>query len=254
MKVSIITPCYNSEATIIESVQSVQDQSYDNIEHIIIDGNSEDETLEVLHNYRAGIDKLISENDEGIYNAINKGILRATGDIIGILNADDKYISNDVIEMVVASFKKEETSAVYGDLQYLDSNADKLLRNWEAGPFALKKFENGWMPPHPTLFVRSELYEEYGLYNEEFDIAADYELILRFLYKNEVPVSYIPEVLVQMRSGGVSNDGLKSRIQAFIEDYKAWKNNDLGTMTGLKAQILKRTTKIEQFFPFFKEN
>ena len=247
MKVSIITPCYNSANTIEETVQSIQKQTYNNIEHIVVDGNSKDRTLEVLDRYKSGINKLISENDDGIYNAINKGIKQSTGDVIGILNADDKYVSNDVIKKVVKEFKDNKIQALYGDLQYLKPKGKGIVRHWKAGEFSVKKFKKGWMPPHPTFFVRSEMYKKYGLYKESYSISADYDLILRFLYKNKISVAYIPEILVQMRAGGISNNGITSRIKAFIEDYTVWIDNDLDKISGIKAQTLKRYYKVSQF-------
>jgi len=248
MKVSIITPCYNSVSTIEETLDSVEVQEYPFIEHIIIDSASHDGTIHLLDDYKEHIDELVSEEDEGIYNAINKGVKKASGDIIGVLNSDDVYFSNSVINRVVEEFENNEVSAVYGDLKYIDDDG-KTLRYWKSGAFDPSKFDKGWMPPHPTFFVKSELYEEYGLYDEQFDIAADYELMLRFLYKNEVAISYIPEVLVKMRAGGISNNGLSSRIYTLLEDYKAWRQNGLKRGQGIKAQILKRFNKLDQFIP-----
>jgi len=254
MKVSIITPCFNSASTIEETIESVRQQTYPDIEHIVIDGKSDDGTVDLIKENRQDIDVFISEKDAGIYQAINKGLKKSTGDILGILNSDDVYQAEEVIEKVVSEFRKQTISAVYGDLQYIDGREKKVMRYWEAGEFDPSNFSRGWMPPHPTLFFTREMYEEHGLYKEEFKIAADYELILRFLYKNKIPVSYIPEVLVQMKVGGKSNDGFKSRFVTFLEDYKAWKENDLKKIQGLKAQVLKRATKIEQFFPWITRN
>lgn len=245
MKVSIITVSYNSAATIQATIDSVSAQSYNPMEHIVIDGDSTDGTKECIRDNREKIDVWVSEPDSGIYDAMNKGIKAASGDIIGILNSDDLYRDNHVIEKVVNTFKKMGTDAVYGDLQYVDVSNTKVLRHWEAGPFKKEKFKNGWMPPHPAFFVRREVYKEYGMFDLEFPLAADYELMLRLLYKHEVPVSYLPEVLVRMRIGGASNESLKNKFKNFEENYRAWKKN--GLKASIRTQVLKRLLKLKQY-------
>src|ERR1700749_2775863 len=228
LKVSIITVCYNSAETIENTIRSVISQDYNNIEYIIVDGKSTDNTLHIAEKYKDTISKIISERDEGLYFAINKGIAAASGDIIGILHADDFYTNNQVIYTVVKAFNENRTDTIYGDLQYVDRNdSSKIIRHWRSGAYNDGLFLKGWMPPHPSFFVRKSCYEKYGVFNTILRSAADYELMLRFLYKNKCSTSYIPEVLVKMRVGGKSNISFMNRIKANREDKKAWLMNDL---------------------------
>ena len=247
-KISIITAGYNSEATIRDTMKSVANQSYSNIEHIIIDGKSKDNTLEIVKDY-PNVEKIISEEDDGIYDAMNKGINLAGGEIIGILNSDDIYSSNYIIEKVAALFIGSDIDAVYGDLHYVDpKNMEKIVRVWKSGPFNKDKFLHGWMPPHPTFFVKKSVYDKFGGFNTNLKTSADYELMLRLMYKHEIKVAYLPEVLVKMRAGGISNSSLKHRILANKEDKLAWGIN------GLKPKFyirwLKPLRKIFQFRMF----
>lgn len=246
MKVSIITVCYNSAATIEDTIKSVLAQTYTNIEYIIIDGVSTDNTLDVIEPYKDRIAKVVSEPDKGMYDACNKGIKMATGDIVAILNADDIYASPYVIEKIVKQFEEKDCEALYGDLQYVaHDDLTKLVRHWRSGKFSVKKFLFGWMPPHPTFFVKRSVYEKYGFFDTTFRSAADYEYMLRVLFKYRVNVDYIPEVIVLMRQGGMSNATLKNRIRANKEDQLAWKVN------GLKSYFftlwMKPVRKIPQF-------
>src|ERR1035437_5276919 len=234
MKVSIITVCFNSEYTIETTLQSVLDQDYGNIEYIIVDGKSVDKTISIIEKYKLRIAKIISEKDEGIYFAINKGINHATGDVIGILHADDFYADEKIIARVVQEFLEKRTDSVYGDLQYVSKHDPlKIVWSWKSGPYNSKRFLKGWMPPHPTFFVKKKCYTQFGLFNTLFSISADYELMLRFLYKQKITTSYIPEILVKMRVGGKSNVTFKNRIKANQEDHLAWRVNELnpGKMT-----------------------
>lgn len=227
MKISIITATYNSANTIKDTLESVGKQDHLDIEHIIIDGRSTDNTLSIINRFPY-VSKILSEKDNGIYDAMNKGVRLATGDIIGILNSDDMYTSHRVISKVMRVFEDETIDAVYGDLQYVQQNdIRKVTRTWHAGEFSKKKFYYGWMPPHPTFFVRRKVYEKAGLFNTSLLSSADYEFMLRALLKNDHTVKYIPEVLVKMRTGGISNASLKNRINANKEDRKAWKLNEL---------------------------
>lgn len=247
MKVSIITACYNSAATIEDTLQSVANQDYPNIEHIIVDGASSDDTLEIAERFHH-VSKIISEKDKGIYYAMNTGIHIATGDIIAILNSDDFYSHNAVISNVVQKMLAENADCLYADLDYVNpQNTKEVLRKWRSGKFASKKFHYGWMPPHPTFFVKREIYEKYGDFDTSFVTAADYELMLRFLLKYNIPVSYLDETIVHMRAGGHSASSLMHRIKANIEDSKAWKKNKLNPY--FFTTILKPTRKIYQFFP-----
>jgi len=228
MKVSIVTVVYNSENTIKDAIESVLNQTYKNIEYIIIDGASTDRTVEIIKSYRNKINKFVSEPDKGIYDAMNKGIKLATGDIVGILNSDDVYADNNVIETIANTFQKNDYDAIYGDLIYVDKeNLDKVIRYWKSNPFEKGLFQKGWHPAHPTFFVKREIYDRYGLFNLDFKIAADYELMLRFMERYNIGTYYIPEVLVKMRVGGESNRSLKNILKANIECYKAWKVNNL---------------------------
>jgi len=226
-RISIITVTYNASDHLRDCLDSVREQDSD-IEHILIDGASTDGTLNILDAYKDHLAHVISEKDEGMYDALNKGIGLATGDVIGILNADDFYFSKDTLSRVSEAFSDEHVDAVYGDLVYVDrNNTEKVVRAWRSGEYRPRKFYHGWMPPHPTFFVRHRMYQQYGLFNPELGTAADYELMLRMLLKHGIHAAYIPEVLVKMRSGGVSNQSFKNRLKANLMDRKAWTVNDL---------------------------
>ena len=247
MKVSIITVCFNSELTIETTIQSVLNEDYGDIEYIIVDGKSTDKTISIIEKYKSRVTKFISEKDDGIYFAINKGINVATGDIVGILHADDFYADEKVISRVVKEFSEKKTDSVYGDLQYVSrNNPQKIFRSWKSGSYHSKHFLKGWMPPHPTFFVKRKFYKQFGFFNTTFLLAADYELMLRFLYKHKITSSYIPEVLVKMRTGGKSNITFKNRIKANQEDRLAWKIN--GLKPRKLTMILKPISKLNQFF------
>ena len=228
MKVSIITVCYNSALTIEDTINSVLNQNYTDIEYIIVDGKSKDGTLDIIERYRDNISKIVSERDQGIYDALNKGIKIASGDVVGILNADDFYIDNSVITSVITKMQDENSDSLYSDLYYVAPNdTNKVIRNWVSGKYNRKQFLYGWMPPHPAFFVKRKAYEKYGNFNLSLKSAADYELMLRFLYKNKLSTCYIPRPLVRMRVGGISNISLANRIRANKEDRKAWKINNI---------------------------
>lgn len=247
IKISIITVCYNSASTIEETIKSIISQDYGNIEYIVIDGGSTDATLSIVNQYKEKISVLISEKDEGIYFAINKGISRATGEVIGILHADDFYPDIRVISKVMNAFQNSSVDTVYGDLQYVNrSQPTRIVRNWEAGIFNTDLFLKGWMPPHPSFFVRKNCYTLYGSYNTLLKSSADYELMLRLLYKQKCSAVYINEVLVKMRTGGQSNKSIVNRLQANMEDKKAWKLNGLDPK--LLTFIRKPLSKLKQYF------
>ena len=225
--ISIITASYNVADTIPDCLECIEKQSVD-AEHILIDGASTDATMQIIDAHREQLAHVVSEPDEGIYDAMNKGLKLASGDVIGILNADDFYPSDDTLVKVRGVFDDSDIEACYGDLVYVDSqNTDKVIRFWRSGQFNTKKFYWGWMPPHPTFFVRRSVYERYGDYNLELGSAADYEIMLRFLLRHQVNVTYIPEILVHMRIGGVSNMSLGNRLKANQMDRMAWKVNGL---------------------------
>lgn len=246
IKISIITACYNSESTVEFAIKSVLAQSYPNIEYIIIDGGSGDGTLGVLKKYQGKISKFISEKDRGIYDALNKGISMATGDVIGFLHSDDFYANENIISEIAEVFNGKDTESLYGNLQYVNrSNEEKIIRNWISGEYKKKKFLKGWMPPHPTFFVKRSVYERFGSFNLKLKSAADYELMLRFLYKENISTSYLPKVIVKMRLGGTSNKSIINRVKANIEDRLAWKIN--GLKPGLLTLTLKPLSKIRQY-------
>lgn len=243
--VTIITATYNSAATLADTLESVAGQTYPNIEHLIIDGASSDETATIAARY-PHVSRFVSEPDKGLYDAMNKGIKLASGDIIGILNSDDFYADNRVIEKVVQLFNNPEILAVYADLQYVDPiNISRIIRHWKAGDYDQQAFYYGWMPPHPGFFVRKQLYEQCGVFNTSFRHSADYELMLRFLLRYNAPAAYLPEVVVKMRMGGQSNASFKNRWKANREDRLAW------TVNGLTPYFftipLKPFRKIGQF-------
>ena len=245
-KVSIITVCYNSAKTIEDTIQSVINQTYENIEYIIVDGLSTDNTLEIVNKYKDQIATIVSEKDAGLYDAINKGIGLATGEIIANLNSDDFYIDNNVIADVVAKMEETKSDTLYADLYYVDAiDTNKVVRNWVSGAYKKGMFFKGWMPPHPTFFVRKSVYENYGKFNLELKSAADYEIMLRFIHKYECSISYLPRVVVRMRIGGVSNVSIKNRLKANREDKRAWEMNELKPKP--YTLIFKPLSKVLQF-------
>ena len=246
-KISIITVSFNSAKTIKETIKSVLTQDYNNIEYIIIDGGSSDETIDIVKSYSEKISYFISEKDNGIYDAMNKGIKAATGDIVGILNSDDFYPNSFVLSNVAKSFKKYNCDAVYGDLVYVNKkDTTQIKRYWQAGNYNTSKIKNGWMLPHPTFFVKKVMYDRYGLYNTDLKSAADYEMILKLLYKENISVQYIPMILVKMRMGGASNSTFLNRIRANKEDGLAWTKNQLNKP--MFVRIKKPLQKVIQFF------
>ncbi len=252
MKVSLITAVYNAASTIRTCLNSVNAQSYKYIEHIVVDGASTDDTCRIVRTLESRKIKIVSEPDQGIYDAMNKGINLATGDVIGILNADDFYAHQGVIARIVHFFQNNPAVACYGDLVYVDrTDINKIIRYWKAGDYHPHSFYYGWMPPHPTFFVRRKVYEQYGNFNLSLGSSADYELMLRLLLKHKVPVQYIPEVLVKMRSGGVSNASLRNRLVAHMMDRRAWRVNGLTPYPW--TLLLKPISKIRQFWSSPKE-
>lgn len=247
MKVSIITVSYNSAETIDDCILSVLRQSYPNIEYIIVDGNSKDNTLDIISGHSNGVHTVISEPDEGIYHAMNKGIAACSGDVVGILNSDDVYADENVIADVVKLLTSSGAAACYGDLVYVDrTDLDKVQRTWISGPYQRDKFLKGWMPPHPTFYLKREFYAQYGDFNLDFRTSADYELMLRMLFKNELPAAYLNRTLVRMRAGGQSNLSLKNRLCANREDRRAWAVN--GIKVPFWTTLRKPLSKIGQFF------
>ena len=229
MTVSIITVVYNGADTIAEAIESVLGQSYSPVEYIIVDGASTDDTAAIVRSYGGRISQFISEPDNGLYDAMNKGVAAATGEIIGLLNADDLYAHADVIGRVIDVFRQQPlVDGVYGDLVYTPrTEPNQITRYWRAGAYRHGAFLTGWMPPHPTFFVKASVYRAYGTFTTSLRSAADYELMLRFIHKHQIRVAYLQEVLVVMRMGGVSNSSLWNRLRANREDRIAWKLNEL---------------------------
>jgi len=245
MKISVITAVYNAEETVAEAIESVLGQTHPDVELIVIDGGSTDGTIELLERYRDRIDVLVSEPDGGIYDALNKGIARASGDVIGFLHADDLYAGSEVVAQIAAAFAGTDADAVYGDLVYVSkAQPDRVIRYWQAGDFTIDKLKHGWMPPHPTFYLRRSHYEQQGGFDTAFRIAADYDCMLRMLGQPGFGCRYIPQVLVRMRVGGESNRSLANIIRKSREDYRALKQNGIG---GVGALLWKNMSKLPQF-------
>lgn len=224
MKISIITICYNSQNSINKTIESVKSQTINNIEYIVIDGGSSDRTLDIVKNHTI-IDKLISEKDSGIYEAFNKGIKNAKGEIIGFLNSDDIFFSEDSLSLIYESFD-ENTDCVFGDLIFTNSK-NRLKRVWKSKRFKTGLFKSGWMPAHPTFYCKKSIYEKYGLYDESYKIAGDFELMMRFLEKNKIRSKYIPKNIVNMSVGGVSNRSIKAKFDILNEEFRAFEENGI---------------------------
>jgi len=248
LKVSIITATLNSEKNISSCLNSISSQKYKNIEHIIIDGKSTDQTLEIINRHTYKPAKLISEKDKGIYDALNKGIKNATGGIIGFLHSDDIFENEYVIEELVRAFEKSDRDLVYGNILHVHrENTKKIFRIWISLPFRKNLLKEGWMPPHNGLFVRRKIFLKYGVYNINFKIAADYEWILRVFSKDSVKAFYIDKLILRQRIGGKSNGSLLKIVQVMIEDYKALRSNQNGLVESVKILIRKKLSKLRQF-------
>ena len=246
MKISLITVTYNSEKYLSHCIESVQMQTYKDIEHIIIDGKSTDNTVAIIKKYGSGIAKWVSEADRGMYDAINKGMKMATGDIIGILNSDDMLVSDTVIEEIVNVFRDKSVDSVYGDLEYVDKeNTERILRIWKGKKYDRNLFKIGWMPGHPTFYIRRSLIEKYGGYENHYFTAADYEFMARYLFKHKITACYLPKLIVKMRMGGASNKNIYQRLRANRRDYLAMKKNNIPMP--FVVSILKPLIKVHQY-------
>lgn len=245
MKLSIISVVYNNAQYIEGCINSVVSQTYLNREHIVVDGGSTDGTVGLIEKHRDKISKFISEPDDGLYSAMNKGISIATGDVIGFLHSDDYYSDSTVIEKVANALINSNVDSIYGDLDYINESGTKIIRHWKSGKYREGMVKWGWMPPHPTFFVKREIYERYGGFNTNLKVAADYDLILRLLGKYGISTHYIPEVLIKMRIGGNSNKSIKDIIKKSTEDYMAMKENGLPLPTA--ALLYKNFSKLRQF-------
>lgn len=243
-KVSLITVCYNAASTIERCIQSVINQQLPELEYIIIDGGSTDGTIEIINGYVNSISKIISEPDGGIYHAMNKGIALATGKIVGVLNADDCFAANDILQSVVDVFVSNNCQMLYGDIDFVNS-AGKVTRRWRSGNYQQGAFNFGWMPPHPSFYMLKEIYDTYGLYSYDYGTAADYELMARLIHRHKLKLCYLPKLMVHMQSGGVSNGNLSKRTSAWGNDYKAMKVN--GIAFPIFALFMKPLRKVKQY-------
>ncbi len=253
MKVSLITVTLNSSKYLEACLRSVINQHYPSIEHIIIDGGSTDSTLSIIKNYENYISSWVSEKDNGMYHAINKGMKLATGEIIGILNSDDLLASQDVVSQIVHCFKTTNTDSIYGDLVYVDPTDTSIVhRFWKGQDYKRSRFQYGWMPAHPTFYFKRELVEKFGGFENHYHTAADYEFMARYLFLNNVSATYVPKLFVRMRLGGASNGSLYRRIRANRRDYLAMKKNKVPMP--LMASILKPVRKLPQYYRSYMYN
>jgi glycosyltransferase len=245
LKISVITAVYNRVATIGDALDSVRAQSWPDVEHVVIDGASTDGTLELLQARRDEIAVLVSEPDKGIYDALNKGIARATGDVIGLMHSDDLYADENVLADVAAAFADPQIDAVYGDLDYVaQGDTSKVIRRWRSGAYTPALLLRGWMPPHPTLYLRRQVIARWGTFDASYRIAADYDAVLRYFGRGNIRPAYIPRVLVKMRVGGESNRSLARILRKSREDYAALQGNQIG---GLGTLVRKNLSKVRQF-------
>ncbi|WP_350913727.1 glycosyltransferase family 2 protein [Providencia huaxiensis] len=245
MKISIITATYNSSKTIIDTIQSLEQQTYSNIEYIIIDRASKDNTLDIIKKYSSKVSKIISEPDNGIYDALNKGISVSTGDIIGFLHSDDIFAYPNAIEDLVTTLVNDQSQAIYADLEYVSKeNTESIVRRWISGNYNHENLKKGWMPPHPTFFMKKELYNEHGTFDLNFKISADYDSLLRYLWIHNISVSYLPKVVTKMRVGGESNRSFLNILRKTKEDILALRKNNIFWVYPL---LMKNISKLPQF-------
>ncbi len=246
IKISVITAVYNGQETVSQTLNSVLSQSYKLVESIVIDGASTDGTLAVIEAYRHRLSVFISEGDSGIYDALNKGIKHATGNVVGFLHADDVFENNEVLAKVAAAFQDPLVEAVYGDLVYVrQADINQVIRYWKSGLYDDVALSRGWMPPHPTFYVRRSVYERLGGFDTRYSIAADYDSVLRFLAVGKIRADYIPEVLVRMRTGGISNRSLKNILLKSLEDIEVLRRLHVG---GFFTLFQKNISKMRQFW------
>lgn len=245
MKISVVTAVFNRRDTIGDALQSVADQTYPSLEHVVQDGASSDGTLDILKRWQAHTLHLESAPDKGIYDAINRGIKRASGDVIGLMHSDDFFASPDILSKVGEVMDDPDVDGVYGDLDYISaSDPSKVVRRWKSGVYEQGNLAKGWMPPHPTLYLRREVFDRFGLYDTSYSIAADYEAMLRYLVTGKIRLAYLPETFVKMRVGGESNRSLKKILIKSKEDYRAMSSHNVG---GLLTLLQKNSSKIRQF-------
>lgn len=247
MKISLVTAVYNRRATLADALRSAAAQSYADVEHLIQDGGSTDGTLDVIAASRHSRMHVVSAPDGGIYDALNRGIARARGDVVGFLHSDDMLAHGDVLARVADVLADPDIDGVYGDLDYVAADdTSRVIRRWRSGAYDPARLRWGWMPPHPTLYLRRRVYEAHGLHDTSFRIAADYEAMLRYLVRGRIRLAYLPEVMVHMRVGGESNRSLDRIIRKSREDLRAMRQHGVGGVGTLAAKNLRKVT---QFIP-----
>ncbi len=246
LQISVVTAVFNREATIAEAIGSVAAQDYGMVEHVIQDGGSTDGTLDVIRRIAGPDVSLQTVRDGGIYDGVNRGIVRTSGDVVGLMHSDDLFAADDILSSVVAAFEDPAIDGVYGDLDYVAADdTSRIIRKWRSGPYSPEKLRMGWMPPHPTLYLRRAVFDRWGLYDTQFRISADYDAMLRYLVRGRIRLAYVPRVFVKMRVGGESNRSLRKIIRKSTEDYRAIRANGLG---GIGTLAAKNFSKLGQFF------
>jgi glycosyltransferase involved in cell wall biosynthesis len=248
VQITIVTAVFNRVHTVRGAIDSVQSQTHENVQHVVVDGASGDGTLALLKACISSEAVLVSEPDKGIYDALNKGLALATGDVVGVMHSDDFFADERVLGDVANAFADPNVDAVYGDLEYVAAaNPSHVVRHWRAGPYLPDRLAWGWMPPHPTLFVRRELIERWGGYDTRYRIAADYDWMLRYLGHAKIRPQYVPRVLVKMRTGGASNQSLQKIALKSWEDWLIMRRNRIGNLGGVGSLLWKNVSKVGQF-------
>lgn len=242
-RISVVTISYNSAGTIHKTLDSLKNQTYKNIEHIIVDGNSADDTIKICDQF-PHIYKIISESDKGVYDAFNKGLKVASGEIVGFLNSDDIFYNKNVLQTIAEHFD-DQTDCVFGNLDYVNTEG-KVVRKWRSKPYQNGFFTKGWMPAHPTFYCRKSIYDRFGRYDDSFEIAGDFELMLRFLEKNKIRSKFIDQTLVKMLVGGISNNGIVSKTKIVKEEKIAFQQNKIDF--SFFKYILYKLFKVKEFF------
>jgi glycosyltransferase len=247
MKISIITATYNSSQYLLDNIRSVANQTYKNVEHIIVDNMSTDDTIQILNDFNFDKNNIIYEKDTGIYQALNKGIKKSSGEIIGILNSDDLFENNRILEIIAENFLVDSIDAVYGNLKYVNKKNNKIIRDWKSNIFNRSDLRYGWMPPHPSIFIKRKIIYPNNMYNEKFKISADYELILRIFSKKDFNAKFINNYFVRMRIGGKSNNSLQNIFLKIYEDYLSLNTLNINPLRKSLCLVLKNLSKLKQF-------